>query len=117
MLIYEYSTTHGAMPPNIYVLDLSAVRCGDRQARLSDLRCVSTDKEAKADFLYFRCSESFSGVIPTMIVLASPFAAAPGEQRIVVTASGKTSYLDESKFIEAMNKEKNRGEQDAPSNR
>ena len=117
ILVCDYSTTHDAMPSNIYILDLSAVSCGDRHARFSDLRCVSGDKKNEADFLYFRSPGRFSKVDPNIIVLASPFAPALGDRRLVVTASGTTSYLNESEFLEAMTKGKIEGQQDAPSNR
>lgn len=111
MLIYDYSTTHDAMPSSLYVLDLNAVRCGDRQVKFSDLSCVSEDRKTKADFLYFRSSGKFSKVDPKMIVLASPFALGAGEQRLVVTASGTISYLNESEFLEGMIKENMGGQQ------
>ncbi len=111
MLVYDYSTTHDVMPPNLYVLDLSNVRSGDKQARISDLRCVSRDRKTEADFLYFRSSGSFSKVDPNKIVLASPFAPASGEQRLVVTISGATSYVNESEFLRAMSTEEFDGEQ------
>lgn len=111
MLVYNCSKTHDAMPSSIYVLDLSAVKCGDRQARFSDLRCVSEDRKTEADFLYFRSLGSFSKIDPNTIVLASPFAPASGEQRLVVTASGSTLYLSDSEFFTAITKEKTDGEQ------
>jgi hypothetical protein len=112
MLIYEYSTTRDAMPPSIYVLDLTNVRCGDRQARFSDLRCVSGDRKVEADFLYFRAAGSFSKTDPDSIVLASPFPSSPDKRRLVVTAAGKTAYLHDSEFLNAMAQRENReGEQ------
>ena len=115
-LVFEYSTTHGTMPSSIYVLDLSHVKCGDRAARFSDLRCVSSDRKVEADFLYFRASGNFPKVDPDLIVLASPFASTPDERRLVVTASGTTAYLNESQFLDAMTKQKQDSEQFAAPN-
>ncbi|MFT4175949.1 MAG: hypothetical protein QM627_04775 [Luteolibacter sp.] len=98
VLISDYSDAHGKMPPHLYVLHTIT----PNRPSSESFTCLSHDKKAKADFLYFASSLKLDQLPSEAIVLASPFPATSKQGRYVLRASGRSEFLSENEFHQAM---------------